>query len=123
MLVAVAAGELPRRPAANVSNKNVQPAVVVEMRISLARIRLVEIARNHDRIAGRVLRLRPRHRRDERDALAVRRPGYTASCAGIGIVGALRLGNQPCAAAVGTRNNQPRLLTKFAVVSEPLPVG
>ena len=74
MLVVCAGSELPGLAGVQVDDENVQPLVVVEMRVALARSGLVEIARDHDRVACSVGRFRPRLCRNIRDPRAVRRP-------------------------------------------------
>ena len=75
VVLARAGGERARRPAGDIDEEDLAAPVVVEARVALARVGLVEVARDHDRIAGRVGGLGPGHRGDESDRAAVGRPG------------------------------------------------
>ena len=52
MLIRIALGELPRLLCGHVHNENVQSLIVIEPRHAFARVRLVEIPRDHHRIAA-----------------------------------------------------------------------
>src|SRR5437016_1817485 len=69
------AGELPRRAGCHIQDEGMQPPIIVEMRITFGRVRLIEIARDHDGVPACLRSLRPRLCRYVRDLLAVRRPG------------------------------------------------
>ena len=71
----IAVGQLPDLAACDIDHKDVQPAIVVEAGESFAVVRLIKVAGDHDWIAGRVLSLGAGHCIDERDALAIGRPG------------------------------------------------
>ena len=75
VLVVVAARQLLDLLARDVDDEDVQAPVVVEAGEPFRRRRLVQIPGDHHRIAVGILGFGPGRRRDERDLLAVRRPG------------------------------------------------
>jgi hypothetical protein len=72
MLVVVAVGQLFDPPGCEVGDEQMQPAVVVEVGQPLGGIRFVQIAGDHDRVAGGVRCFGTWHGCDECDAPRVR---------------------------------------------------
>ena len=89
MLVEIALRELAHLLCGHVHHKNVQPLIVVEPGQAFAGVGFIEVARDHHRISGGFRCFRARSRGEERELLAVGRPGHIVACARERAVGAV----------------------------------
>src|SRR5260221_186933 len=108
---------------ADVHDEDVQTLVVVETRLPFAGIGLIEIARDDHGIAGSLRRFRSRRRRNERDLLAVGRPGHLLAGAGEWAVGAFSRSEKSNFRPIRARDKQSALIVVPAVKGKPFAVG
>jgi len=118
----IAGGDLIDASRREIRDEHVQPPVVVEPGQAFGGVRFVQIPGDDDRIAGRVRRFRPRHRRHERDAPAVGRPRDRLARAGKRRVGAGHLGDEARAAPVRSRHGEPHFVADAPAIGDPLPI-
>ena len=110
-------GQLPDRPGCDVCREDVQSAIVVRARAAFRRRGLVQIARDHHRIAVRI-GFRAWYRRHEREAGAVRRPCQTITRRRQRMVGALDGSDHPRRRAVRIRDDEAGPVGEFTDVGE-----
>src|ERR1041384_7479562 len=103
MFVSDALGELAGLSTGDIEDVDVRAPVVIEVAIAFPEIRLIQIARDHDRISRRFLVFRTLFRRDERYLLAIRRPRNGPSRTWVRTVGPLHFGEELAAARIRMR--------------------
>src|SRR5258708_31070499 len=122
MLVSSAVRQLPYPPRTDVHDKNVQPKIIVEARQPFLEGGLVQIARDHNGIAGGILRFRALLRRNKRDPFAVRGPTHALPHSRFRTVCSFNAGQPASACAIGMCNHQPGFAFGTSIKRDPLPV-
>jgi len=122
MLVRISVRELAHVTGGDIRDEDVQSAVVVEAREPLGRGRLVEIPRDHHRVAGRVL-LGPWRARYERDRFAVRRPGELVARGRQRVIRPRHLCDESRIGAVGARDDETKPIAARPEIRDRSAVG